>query len=91
MKLFLDTFVLKPLVSVRMQQVFRFMAPNTRQSFIQRARALTPMAVGWGMMAGAAALFLVERIPNFRRDFFCKIPVIGEHWAEYRSTEEPTE
>jgi hypothetical protein len=46
------------------------------------------MAVGWALMAGAAAFFLVERIPNFRRDLFCKLPVIGERWAEYRAHEE---
>lgn len=74
-----------------MQQVFRFMAPNTRQTLTQRFRALAPMAVGWGLMAGTAAIFLVERIPNFRRDIFCKIPIIGDHWAEYRSTEESSE
>lgn len=54
---------------------------------IQKLRSYSGMAVGWGLMAGAAAVFLVERIPNFRRDLFCKLPVIGEHWAEYREVE----
>lgn len=70
------------------QQVFRFMAPNSRQTLTQRARAYAPIAFGWCLMAGAAAVFLVERIPNFRRDIFCKLPLIGDHWAEYRSTED---
>ena len=36
-------------------------------------------------MAGAAALFLVERIPNFRRDFFSVLPL--ERYSEYRVSE----
>lgn len=47
--------------------------------------------MGWGVVAGVAAVFLVERIPAFRRDVFCKIPLIGDRWAEYRVHEEEAE
>ena len=40
------------------------------------------MAIGWGLMVAAAGLLFVERIPNFRRDFFSILPL--ERYAEYR-------
>jgi hypothetical protein len=33
--------------------------------------------MGWGLMAGAAALYLGERIPQIRADFFSRIPLLG--------------
>lgn len=35
-------------------------------------------------MGGVAALFLTERLPMFRRDFFSQIPLLGNIWASYR-------
>lgn len=43
---------------------------------------------GWGILAGTVAVFLVERIPAFRRDIFCKLPLIGDRYAAYRVHEE---
>lgn len=41
------------------------------------------MAVGWGIVAGLAAFFLVERLPMFRRDVFSRIPFLGERYSSY--------
>jgi hypothetical protein len=35
------------------------------------------MMIGWGLMAGVAALYLGERIPQIRADFFSRIPLLG--------------
>jgi len=44
--------------------------------------------LGWDLFAAAAALLIVERIPAFRRDFFCRLPIIGDRYAAYRVNEE---
>lgn len=71
--------------------LFRFFTVAPLNTLRQRLVSNLGMAVGWALMGGTAALFLAERIPNFRRDFFCKLPVIGDYWAEYRVTEEAEE
>ncbi|PJF17292.1 hypothetical protein PSACC_02911 [Paramicrosporidium saccamoebae] len=40
-------------------------------------------AVGWGVAAGIAAFFLVERLPMFRRDLFANIPLLGSRYTAY--------
>lgn len=47
--------------------------------------------MGWGVAGGIVAVFLVERLPMFRRDIFSRIPLLGERYAEYRSSEEDEE
>lgn len=47
--------------------------------------------IGWGLVAGTAVVFLVERIPAFRRDIFCKLPIIGHRYDAYRVHEENEE
>lgn len=51
------------------------------------SRRKTTLA-GWGILAGTVAVFLVERIPAFRRDIFSKLPLIGDRYAAYRVHEE---
>ena len=63
-------------------QLFRFLRPNSTSTFIQNLKSVSNIALGWGLMAGAAAIFFVERIPSFRRDFFSILPL--ERYAEYR-------
>lgn len=46
------------------------------------------MVAAWGVTAGVVALFAGERIPLLRQDVFCKIPIIGDIWSEYRKKEE---
>ena len=62
-------------------QVFRFLRPNSLSSLRQKLFSLSGILVGWGLMVGTAAIFFVERIPNFRRDFFSKLPL--DRYAEY--------
>jgi hypothetical protein len=45
------------------------------------------MAAGWGVFATCAALFFGERIAILRRDFFCRIPILGSRWENYRACE----
>jgi hypothetical protein len=63
-------------------QLFRFLRPSPLATLRQNLKSFSSVAVGWGLMAGAAAIFLVERIPNFRQDFFSYLPL--ERYAEYR-------
>ena len=35
------------------------------------------MLFGWGLVAGVAVLYLGERIPQIREDFFSRIPFLG--------------
>ncbi len=44
--------------------------------------------MAWGVTAGLAALFITERLPMFRRDLYCKIPLLGARYADYRSADE---
>jgi hypothetical protein len=39
--------------------------------------------LGWGVAAGIAAFFLVERLPMFRRDLFAHIPLLGSRYTAY--------
>lgn len=69
--------------TTRLRQFYRL--PSLLEALLTGpARRYAPMAVGWGLMAGTAAVFLAERIPNFRRDLFCRLPLLGARWAEYR-------
>lgn len=43
---------------------------------------------GWGLCAGVAVFFLAERIPMFRSDVMCKIPILGRRYEDYRHIEE---
>lgn len=70
-------------------QVFRFLRPNSLSTLRQKLFSLSGILVGWGLLAGAAAIFFVERIPNFRRDFFSKLPL--DRYAEYRVVSESEE
>ena len=63
-------------------QLFRFLRPNSTSTLRQNLKSFSSIALGWGLMAGCAAIFLVERIPNFRKDFFSLLPL--ERYAEYR-------
>ena len=63
-------------------QLFRFLRPNSVSTLRQKLKSFSSIAIGWGLMTGAAAIFLVERIPNFRKDFFSLLPL--ERYAEYR-------
>lgn len=67
-------------------QLFRFLRPNPSSTLRQKLKSFSSIAVGWGLMAGFAAVFLVERIPNFRKDFFAYLPL--ERYAEYRTKQE---
>lgn len=68
-------------------KVFRFFKPNPMSTLLQQLKSSAGAAVGWGLLAGTLAIFFVERIPNFRRDFFSKLPIIGDRYAEYRVVE----
>lgn len=70
-------------------QIFRFLRPNSISTLRQNLKSFSSIAVGWGLMAGAAAIFFVERIPKFRQDFFSKLPF--ERYAEYRIAEDKEE
>lgn len=63
-------------------QLFLFIRPNSTSTFLQKSKSFASIALGWGLMAGCAAVFFVERIPNFRKDFFSLLPL--ERYAEYR-------
>lgn len=63
-------------------QLFRFIRPSPFSTLRQNLKSFSSIAVGWGLMAGVAAIFLVERIPNFRKDVFSLLPI--ERYAEYR-------
>lgn len=63
-------------------KLFRYLRPNSISTLRQHLTSFSSLALGWGLMAGAAAVFLVERIPNFRKDFFSLLPL--ERYAEYR-------
>lgn len=67
-------------------QLFRFIRPSPLSTLRQNLKSFSSIAVGWGLMAGAAAVFLVERIPNFRKDVFSYLPL--ERYAEYRVKDE---
>lgn len=73
---------LHPVLHMRESQVFQFLRPNSLSSLQQRLKSVSGMAIGWGLMVAAAGLLFVERIPNFRRDFFSILPL--ERYAEYR-------
>lgn len=74
-----------PVTIMKDSLLFRFLRPNPFSTIRQQFQSFSSIAVGWGLMAGAAALFLVERIPNFRRDFFSLLPL--ERYSEYRVIE----
>lgn len=66
-------------------KLFRFLRPNSTSTLRQTLKSYSSLAIGWGLMLGTAAIFLVERIPNFRRDIFSRLPL--ERYAEYRQVE----
>ena len=37
------------------------------------------MLIGWSLVAGVAALYLGERIPQIREDLFSRIPFLGNY------------
>jgi hypothetical protein len=43
------------------------------------------MLIPWALPAGIAVLFLAERLPMVRRDLFCKLPLLGGHYEEYKN------
>jgi len=43
------------------------------------------MLVPWALPAGIAVLFFAERLPMVRRDFFCKLPLVGDLYEEYKN------
>ena len=67
-------------------QLFRFLRPSPLSTLRQNLKSFSSIAIGWGLMAGAAVIFLVERIPNFRQDLFSYLPL--ESYAEYRDKSE---
>lgn len=70
-------------------KLFRFLRPNPSSTLRQTLKSYSGIAIGWGLMLGTAAVFLVERIPNFRKDFFSLLPL--ERYAEYRKVENEEE
>lgn len=68
--------------AMKESQLFRFIRPAPFSSLRQNFKSFSSIAIGWGLMAGTAAVFLIERIPNFRQDFFSLLPL--ERYAEYR-------
>ena len=67
-------------------QLFRFIRPSPLSTLRQNLKSFSSIAVGWGLMAGVAVIFLAERIPNFRQDVFSLLPL--ERYAEYRVKKE---
>jgi hypothetical protein len=59
--------------------------------FSRITRNIAPIVFGWTLAAGIAASFFVERIPYFRTNVFCKIPILGDRYAAYRVEESSEE
>lgn len=47
--------------------------------------------MGWGLLAGAVALFVTERLPMFRRDVYSRVPLLGKRYAAYKQHAEEGE
>ena len=48
-----------------------------------------PTLTGWGITAGLTAIFVVERVPYFRKNIFSKVPYLfGERYSAYRQADE---
>lgn len=76
-------------VSVSWTMVPRVLQQARNWYYGQRVEAAHPwrrsgVATSWALVAGVAALFLTERLPMFRRDFFSQLPLLGHRWASYR-------
>lgn len=40
--------------------------------------------MGWAVAVGIAAVFLGERVGPLRRDVFCRLPIIGHRYDDWR-------
>lgn len=43
-----------------------------------------PVLAGWAVAAGVVAIFLGERVGPLRRDIYCRLPVIGHRYDDWR-------